>query len=54
MCKSVITEIEYDRLAEQSQMKYLFCPNCKKFYLITDKQYHNNCGCDALVTDPRD
>lgn len=29
----IITEESYDRLPDQSQDKYLYCPDCKNFYL---------------------
>ena len=51
--KSVISE-EFDRLAEQTQINYLYCPRCNMFYLAKEKQFHNNCDCKELKTDPRD
>lgn len=49
----VITEEQFDKLNQYDQMKYLWCPNCKLFYLALRKQYHL-CGYANTVLDPRD
>jgi hypothetical protein len=30
--KALLTETEFDRLPDQTQMFYLYCPDCKMFY----------------------
>ena len=39
--KEIINEVEFDRLPEQSQMKYLWCPECCMFYPLVNRGYHN-------------
>jgi hypothetical protein len=33
MQRNIIEESEFDKLPEQTQMLYLYCPSCEKFYL---------------------
>jgi hypothetical protein len=40
MLKPVITEDDFDELADQTQMNYLFCPVCGFYYLAVDKKKH--------------
>jgi hypothetical protein len=39
--RNVISEKEFDTLPELTQMRYLFCPVCKMFYLISEGKCHS-------------
>lgn len=41
--KSIITEQEYDRLADQTQCNYWYCEKCGKYIL---RSWSKKCICD--------
>lgn len=40
--KQIISEAEYDRLADQTQCHYWYCARCKQYIL---RAYSNKCVC---------
>jgi hypothetical protein len=42
MSREIISEEEFDRLPEQSQIRYKYCPDCQLFYL-----HHTNHICNT-------
>jgi hypothetical protein len=54
MLPSLLTDEEFEKLSPQTQMHYLYCTQCKLYYLATRKQYHLCCECSENLIDPRD
>lgn len=40
MLKDVISEDEFDKLPESTQMRYLYCATCDVYYLATNRYQH--------------
>lgn len=43
MFKNIITELEYDRLADQTQCNYWYCEKCGKYIL---RSWSKKCMCE--------
>jgi hypothetical protein len=47
--KLYLNEDEFDKLDEKTQMLYRFCPNCKRYYKVSE--VGNSCGCTGKITE---
>jgi hypothetical protein len=50
MLKTIVTENEFDSLADATQMHYLFCPKCELFYLVECKDH--SCATTKCMLTP--